>query len=256
MRRCLAFTLIELLVVIGIIGLLLAILLPSLSQARWQARVTADLTNLRSLEQAHWSYITEWNGHFVDVGLAHGSSIGLDEDVSWIRTLEAQYGQPLLRKSPIDDSPHWEQAMGGEGLPVPGIPPGDDPYRRTSYGVNNVLSSSAAPFNPTSGRRYDYTRLESIPRPAAVVHFLFMAKEGEFAAADHTHVEDWLILNFEQLVPQNAAKEVQIDAVAGPPQSFESVANWGFLDGHAVRARFGALWQKRDSNHFWPDVAW
>jgi prepilin-type N-terminal cleavage/methylation domain-containing protein len=251
-----AFTLIELLVVIGIIGLLLAVLLPSLSQARWQARVTADLTNLRALEQAHWVYLTEWRGRFVDVGLAHGSSVGLDEDVSWIKTLEAQYGQPLLRKSPIDDSPHWSREQGGDGLPVPGVPPDEVPFRRSSYGVNNVLTASAAPFDLQTSHRFDFTRLEAVPRPAAVVHFLFMAKEGEFAAADHTHVEDWLILTFEQLVPQNAAKEVQIDAVAGPPASFDSVANWGFLDGHATRARFGELWRKRDSNQFWPLEAW
>ncbi len=45
---CVAFTLIELLVVIGITSILLAVLLPYLSQARAQGRLTQCLSNLRS----------------------------------------------------------------------------------------------------------------------------------------------------------------------------------------------------------------
>ena len=57
MRR--AFTLIELLVVVAIIALLISILLPSLSQAREQAKKSACLTNMRSIAQASHSYATE-----------------------------------------------------------------------------------------------------------------------------------------------------------------------------------------------------
>ncbi len=51
-----AFTLIELLVVIGIIALLMAILLPSLSKAREQGRRVYCLANLRSIAQAAVAY--------------------------------------------------------------------------------------------------------------------------------------------------------------------------------------------------------
>lgn len=54
-----AFTLIELLVVIGIIALLLAILMPSVSGAREQGRRTYCLANLRSIGQAAVSYATD-----------------------------------------------------------------------------------------------------------------------------------------------------------------------------------------------------
>ena len=48
-RRISAFSLVELLVVIGIIGLLMALLMPSLARAREQARRAACLNNLRQV---------------------------------------------------------------------------------------------------------------------------------------------------------------------------------------------------------------
>jgi prepilin-type N-terminal cleavage/methylation domain-containing protein/prepilin-type processing-associated H-X9-DG protein len=57
-RTSRAFTLIELLVVVAIIGVLLAILLPYLRQARAQARSVVCLSNLRSLGQGVISYTT------------------------------------------------------------------------------------------------------------------------------------------------------------------------------------------------------
>lgn len=255
MRRR-AFTLIELLVVVAIIALLIAILLPALQAARKRARTTQCLSQIRSLEMAHWLYMTEENGHLIDVGLAHGSSVGLDANVSWVKTLEKLYEYKLIVRSPVDDSPHWPTELGGLGIKVPDIPDDQYPYRRTSYGINNVLTTSAAPFNPATGRNFDYSRLERVPRPAATVHFLFMAKEGEFAGADHTHIEGWDINNLEQLVPVRAANEVQIDAHGGPPASYGSISNWGFLDGHAATLAFRGTWMNIDRNAFWPEDAY
>ena len=60
MRARKAFTLIELLVVVAIIGLLISVILPSLSRAREQAKAARCLSNLRVLGQGLVMYSTEF----------------------------------------------------------------------------------------------------------------------------------------------------------------------------------------------------
>ncbi len=57
-----AFTLVELLVVVSIIGLLVSILLPSLSKAREQARAVKCLANLHAQAVAIQGYTAEYSG--------------------------------------------------------------------------------------------------------------------------------------------------------------------------------------------------
>lgn len=237
-----AFTLIELLVVISIIALLIGLLLPALSRARQNGRAAVCMSNIRNLELAHTMYTNDNRGHMVDVGMAHGgSSLGTPESW-WINSLESYYGTELIVRSPGDKSPYWPPDQGGSGQHVPGS---GSEYRRTSYGVNNYLSS-AAPFEP-------WLKIDLIPVPSANVHFLMMAELGEFAGADHPHVENW---GNGDDSPFRAGRQVEINAWGGEPNTWEARANYGFLDGHAETRSFRQVYEDGfDKNQFDPDVA-
>lgn len=70
------FTLIELLTVIAIIGVLAAILIPSLSKVRAHSYKAKSLSNLRSLQVANGLYATSNNGFYVSPSLREANSDG------------------------------------------------------------------------------------------------------------------------------------------------------------------------------------
>ncbi|MBB6429887.1 hypothetical protein HNQ40_001693 [Algisphaera agarilytica] len=232
---------------------MVGILLPALGSARRTAKTMKCLVNVRNMQVAHWTYMTDNDGYFIQANLSHSGIVHYNPDgtpiVPWLETLEDYYGSALLHRSPVDESPHWGPAP--DGQPITGAP--INQRRVTSYGINNYLVDIGSGFNP-NGTGPPYKRLIQVPNPSANVHFLIMAYEGAYAGADHPHVESWGFFGAAG-APQLAAQQVQIDAHGGPPAAAESKSNWGFLDGHAVTAEFSEVYFDATENNFDPEVA-
>ncbi|HEX8341313.1 MAG TPA: type II secretion system protein [Tepidisphaeraceae bacterium] len=231
-----AFTLVELLVVIGIVALLISILLPVLSSARQAGQRVKCLSNLRSMQVAQALYVAENRGYLVHSGFGHGGA-HTDAEIAWFNVLQRYGSNKLLPRCPGDDSPHWPE----NGTVVPNS---SGRFRMTSYGVNNYLDPAVCPSGGP------YTKITQIRRSSSTIQFLEMTRFGDFAGADHPHVESWV-----GNVPAAAAKHLQIDAHGGPVKSWESRANYGFVDGHAETLRFGEVYRSIVTNKFDPAVA-
>lgn len=76
-----SFTLIELLVVVAIIGLLISILLPTLTHARGQARIGVCTSNLRQMGIGLQFYANEWNDRFMPAYYDH--TMGTSAELFW-----------------------------------------------------------------------------------------------------------------------------------------------------------------------------
>ncbi|MEM7229215.1 MAG: prepilin-type N-terminal cleavage/methylation domain-containing protein [Planctomycetota bacterium] len=263
-----AFTFVELMVVIAVIAVLVSLLVPATQGVVRRSRVSKDINNMRQLLVAHTSYMNTHRGAIIDVGLAHGGTTA-NEDVAWINTLESFYDNELVVRSPLDESPHWASDKGGQNVPVPGT---IDTFRRTSYGCNNFLTSYNPSYSVTGDPADLYDRRTKVKQPSTTVHFLHMAQTGDFAGADHVHVENWS-QPFGNVAlaqaPIRAYEECEVNAVRGKDVNraqiaagtisiedasvlWDGISNYGFFDGHVESLSFSEVFVDFENNKFDP----
>lgn len=262
-----AFTLIELLVVVAVIAVLIGIMLPALGKARQSARTLVCLSNIRQIEVAHTLYADTYKGNFVDAGLAHGGPPNLESiKGSWINTLKPFYGGTVNVRSPVDKSQYWPISQGGtdpgytleeftsflntgKSLPLTQL------GRWTSYGLNDWLTTSVRPgLDP----REPFNNLSKIDAPSATVHFLQMAQtqtsSAKYAKSDHVHSAEWSD-GPPNSAPTIANSQMDLAAHGGKTNTWNGLANYGYLDGHAATQRFRDVYTDYDHNKFLPSVA-
>ena len=106
----------------------------------------------------------------------------------------------------------------------------------------------------------------TINAPAAIVQWVLMAEEGEYAVADHVHAGGWWVGSFApEASPQLAAGQMEIDAHGGPrtvrdasgvvSASLSARSNYAYLDGHARTLEFRSVYRSDTANAFDPRVS-
>jgi type II secretory pathway pseudopilin PulG len=108
-RRRRAFTLVELLLVISTIGLLISILLSSLSLARSQAKAMACMSNLRQIGFAVCMYVDDYDGYlppaYEPSNATHWWGQKLSDGIDHTKGFVWPYLQSELKKESVYECP-------------------------------------------------------------------------------------------------------------------------------------------------------
>ena len=206
-----AFTLIELLTVIAIIGLLAAILIPTVGAVRASARQAQSISNLRQLGIALTSFAQDHKGSFPST--THGSPT---ESESWIFTLRPYTGNvDDVRICPLDPRREERRRL-----------------RLSSYVLNDFLDARTYldPFGQPTGL---VPRLSTLREPART-HTLFIGADSLplDTSSDHIHAREWGN-NWSQVCADIAPDRFRSGAAAAPDHS-QGRSAYLFADGHVA----------------------
>lgn len=248
MSRRSAFTLIELLVVVAIIALLISILLPSLSQAREQAKRVKCGANQHSLIIATIAYTHENKDWFNPIQDIHRIG-GRDIEGTWRVYLWKYFGQsvdvvdcPAEGEERYADgiSPFDIQSSGGglPNLPNPtifGILHQYEKWNSSGLGANLAHywpgmeghGPFGRPYNPPAYYYEGLTRTAQVKRPDRLI--LYGDGHGD---GQRRYPEDrfWIFFWIDGLPPQGPGYDRELQGDAGAIRHLGK-ANYSFWDG-------------------------
>jgi prepilin-type N-terminal cleavage/methylation domain-containing protein/prepilin-type processing-associated H-X9-DG protein len=248
-----AFTLVELLVVLAILTVLLALLMPTISRARRQARSVICLSNLRQLGVAFQVYVNNNKGKSF---IGYGSV-----DNYWLRVLEPEMvgGKGVLYCPEAPDnightvvaggSPRMGTAFHAWANSAPGNPV-DAVVFESSYGMNgwiNHLKPAGPPPYGDEAMRDFY-----IPLPAKDSDAIPLFADCTGTAGWPLHT-DTPPRNLLVPIPTTGTSQDKVCAMHGFCMARHGRAiNVVFLDGHARRVPLEELWRLKWHRHFEP----
>jgi prepilin-type N-terminal cleavage/methylation domain-containing protein/prepilin-type processing-associated H-X9-DG protein len=198
-----AFTLVELLVVIAIIGMLSALLLPSLSKAKASARSVQCLSQMRQIGLAMRLYADDHRDQFPrsqHSAFAHG-------EFTWGRAIAPELGR---------SSTPWTNLFTGIYRC-----PADQRTAPWSYGLNVYFE--LGPEDDYIGKPQTWRRVASIPQPSDTI---LLAENA--TSADHVMPHFWT----------SPAEAEEIAA-----ERHRRQANYLFVDGRAQRLAFSTIYK-------------
>lgn len=207
------FTLVELLIVIGMIGLLAALLLPSLARSKLLARKVECSTNLRQLSLATHMYWDDNNSACFrwDSGATNGGRLywfgWLQDGIEGERTYDATTGPlyPYLHGHEVGICPALNYSLAEFKLKATGA----------AYGYGYNLSLSSLPGQPAC-------KISKIPRTSELALFADAAQVNDFqapASRAHPMLEEWYYIDTTANYPNGHFRHGQ-------------AANVVFCDGH------------------------
>jgi prepilin-type N-terminal cleavage/methylation domain-containing protein len=238
-----AFTLIELLVVIAVIGILAAMLLPTLSSAKSRAQGIQCISNLRQVALGWELYTDESNNHYP----ANGSTTGGSQASVGENSYNPSWVAGVLKRTTFPDNTNTVLLVGdayrsfgsiGGYVKNPGvyhcpadvsIDPGNGHSRVRSISMNSWIN----PGKVNTAATYWTKPFEKFTQPTG---FIKVSPSNIFVFLDEqpsTINDGWLLMNMDGYNPDGSITESLLNVDDLPAVYHNKCSAFSYADGHA-----------------------
>jgi type II secretory pathway pseudopilin PulG len=239
------FSLVELLLVVGLITLLVGLLLPTLSAARTSATRTKCLANLKELQYVQTLYAAQNRNLLLYAGDGKASGSWIGHVLRYVAPQAVRSADDIdtvrsdLLRCPADESPYFAEP----------VYVGSDIYRVTSYGLNNLVTPTHAPMGGLRPRK-----ITELPNTSMLIQFAEIGDTDAYAHADHLHVNSFYLSVAPQLTLNRMGLQLPLNRHVTRPAGWETVLNFGFIDGHAETLTIRRVYTDPTNNLFDPSL--